>query len=398
MNNPRVLHLATSLGGGAGIAARRIVQSQIDQGMKSHLSATNQSGADITQHESILQKNQVTKYLSKAVTYLQKNVLQKGEHLVTPISVNSIPNLTAKILDIDVIHLHAFYNLLDVEYLIKLSKIAPIAITLHDQRLFTGGCHYSGECQGYKFECNACPQVRPYFRRIPTVQLSKSVRTLKNLKKVKIISPSKWLANMGEQSVALSSESIAVINNPVPNVFQPVNRNRCRNEESFTIGFVSEQLGNPYKGIQVLVDAIDKLPLGFQTKVKFIGRGLTPQLKNVQHVTSEYFADPASMARALQSCDVIVVPSLQDNSPSVISESLMCGVPVIGSEVGGITELLLEFDLPSFEKGNSEQLSEILRQFKPHEFEPATQRKIREKFSPETSAKKHLGIYRDLIA
>jgi glycosyltransferase involved in cell wall biosynthesis len=161
---------------------------------------------------------------------------------------------------------------------------------------------------------------------------------------------------------------------------------------------VSENLGNPYKGIQVFADAIDSLPLSFPAKVKFIGRGSPPDFKSVRHVSSEHIPDSASMVRAIQSCDVIVVPSLQDNSPSVISESLMCGVPVIGSDVGGITELLLEFDLPIFENGKSEQLSDILRNFKPKQFDSTAQRRIREKFSPETSARKHLEIYTDLIA
>jgi len=398
MTNPRVLHLATSLGGGAGIAARRIVQAQVEQGMNSHLSAANQSGAVLAQHESILPKSQGAKYLSKVVTLLQTKVLQNSELLVTPISVNSVKDLSKDIQDTDVIHLHAFYNLLDIEFLSELSQIAPIAITMHDQRLFTGGCHYSGECEGYKFNCIKCPQVRPFFNHIPSAQIFKSMRTVKDLKKMQIISPSQWLANLAEQSAVLSSESIAVISNPVPKVFQPAQNKRSKNNQFLKIGFVSENLGNPYKGIQVFIDAIERLPLSFQAEVKFIGRGLTPQLKRDTPISCEHIRDSSSMAKALQECDVVVVPSLQDNSPSVISESLMCGVPVIGTHVGGISELLIEFNLPGFEKEKPEQLSEILENFNPQEMMNLNQEKIREKFSPETSARKHLEIYKELIS
>lgn len=390
--------MATSLGGGAGIAARRIVQAQVEQGMNSYLSAANQSGAVLARHESILPKSQVTKYSSKAVTFLQTKILQNSELLVTPISVNTVKNLSSQIQDIDVIHLHAFYNLLNIEFLNELSQIAPLAITLHDQRLFTGGCHYSGECEGYKFDCNQCPQVRSFLNHIPSTQLSKSMQTMKNLKKVKIISPSQWLASLAEQSAVLSRESMAVISNPVPNVFQPAQRKGSKNEQALRIGFVSENLGNPYKGIQVLIDALERLPLSFQAEVKFIGRGLTPQLKRPTPISCEHISDSASMAKAIHECDVIVVPSLQDNSPSVISESLMCGVPVIGSKVGGISELLLEFELPSFEKEKPEQLSQILEKFKPLEIGQSTQKRIRDKFSPENSARRHLEIYKDLIS
>jgi glycosyltransferase involved in cell wall biosynthesis len=40
--------------------------------------------------------------------------------------------------------------------------------------------------------------------------------------------------------------------------------------------------------------------------------------------------------------DLLVVPSRQDNSPNVIGEALMSGVRVLGSNVGGIPELMME--------------------------------------------------------
>ena len=71
------------------------------------------------------------------------------------------------------------------------------------------------------------------------------------------------------------------------------------------------------------------------------------------------------MVSEIQKCDVLVVPSIQDNSPSVISESLMCGVPVIGAAVGGITEVLDEFGMQTFEVGNSLALAELICNFVP---------------------------------
>ena len=58
------------------------------------------------------------------------------------------------------------------------------------------------------------------------------------------------------------------------------------------------------------------------------------------------------------------MPSTQDNSPNVILESLMVGTPVVGSQIGGITELLCQFDLPSFQPNDYVELSEIIMNFK----------------------------------
>ena len=42
--------------------------------------------------------------------------------------------------------------------------------------------------------------------------------------------------------------------------------------------------------------------------------------------------------------DLLAVPSRQDNSPNVIGEAFMSGVRVLGSQVGGIPELVRDFD------------------------------------------------------
>lgn len=48
----------------------------------------------------------------------------------------------------------------------------------------------------------------------------------------------------------------------------------------------------------------------------------------------------AAVAKQLQQADVLVHFSDYENLPCVINEALCCGIPVISSEVGGITELI----------------------------------------------------------
>ncbi|RLD83483.1 MAG: glycosyl transferase group 1, partial [Bacteroidetes bacterium] len=51
----------------------------------------------------------------------------------------------------DIIHIHwfnqGFLSLKNLKRLIALNK--PIVWTLHDMWAFTGGCHYSGDCENY---------------------------------------------------------------------------------------------------------------------------------------------------------------------------------------------------------------------------------------------------------
>ena len=42
------------------------------------------------------------------------------------------------------------------------------------------------------------------------------------------------------------------------------------------------------------------------------------------------------------SADVVVQPSIEDNSPNIIIESFACGRPVVGFDVGGVGELICD--------------------------------------------------------
>ena len=66
--------------------------------------------------------------------------------------------------------------------------------------------------------------------------------------------------------------------------------------------------------------------------------------------------------------DVTIVPSLcYENSPGVISESLVANVPVIASDIGGIGELVKDdYNGFTFAPGNEKNLIEVLDHFVSH--------------------------------
>lgn len=397
MRRPKVVHIATSLSGGAGIAARRIVEAQVNAGMKSNLLAANYPGIQLEKHERIIHRRLGSKIRSKSLTYFQTTLVQKGDLLVTTYSSNCTKDWQTLLGNPDVIHIHAFYNLLKLKMLTKLSEIAPLIITMHDQRVFTGGCHYSGNCEGYKSDCLDCPQVNKVFQLAPFKQLNDSRKILNSLPETVIISPSQWLADLARESSILSRNRIEVLNNPVPTIFDSNLEKNKMNNGRLVVGFISENLHNPYKGFNVLIDALDKLPRSFQIEVKFIGKGAIPVFSDNIKASQFHLNSTVEMVKEIQSCDAIIVPSLQDNSPSVISESIMCGVPVIGSRAGGITEILTEFNLPNFEIGNSEQLSKIIVDFDPiQHFQIATDEK-KKRFTYENSALRHLQLYQSIM-
>lgn len=50
--------------------------------------------------------------------------------------------------------------------------------------------------------------------------------------------------------------------------------------------------------------------------------------------------DERLMAMAYSAADVFVIPSLEDNLPNTMIESLLCGTPVVGFPTGGICDVV----------------------------------------------------------
>jgi glycosyltransferase involved in cell wall biosynthesis len=51
-------------------------------------------------------------------------------------------------------------------------------------------------------------------------------------------------------------------------------------------------------------------------------------------------SDEISLATLYAAADVMVVPSRQDNLPNTVVESLACGTPVVGFNIGGMSDMV----------------------------------------------------------
>jgi glycosyltransferase involved in cell wall biosynthesis len=131
--------------------------------------------------------------------------------------------------------------------------------------------------------------------------------------------------------------------------FVPLTRApRNGSREPLRIGFVGTLVW--HKGVHVLLDAVRSLPAssyelkifgdanvfpGYVADLRARAAGLPVEFKGAFDLqrTSEVY----------KQIDVLVVPSLWlENSPLVIHEAFMAGVPVVGARIGGIVDLVQE--------------------------------------------------------
>jgi len=105
------------------------------------------------------------------------------------------------------------------------------------------------------------------------------------------------------------------------------------------------------KGWDLLLDAVANVwPRRHDFRVQIIGEGpledayrrRATELRLDGVVTFLGFRPKSEVASIVRDADLLVLPSRYDNSPCVIGEALSAGVPVVGTAVGGVPELVSE--------------------------------------------------------
>ncbi|AFZ22784.1 glycosyltransferase [Cylindrospermum stagnale PCC 7417] len=130
------------------------------------------------------------------------------------------------------------------------------------------------------------------------------------------------------------------------------------------------------KGLETLIKAFALLNKNVaKTKLLIAGKSLhqgidyqksleqlSTQLGIENHI--EFLGHITNTANLYQVSDVTVLPSLwSEPFGRVVIESMACGTPVVGSRIGGITEILTgKFQNGLFEPGNERNLSDTLNQ------------------------------------
>jgi glycosyltransferase involved in cell wall biosynthesis len=108
---------------------------------------------------------------------------------------------------------------------------------------------------------------------------------------------------------------------------------------------------SPVKGVQYLIRAMkqvhDTIP---DARLIIIGSGrergmleaLSTELGIQEYVQFRGEVPHESVLSFMQQADVFVLPSLSEGFPMVIVEALACGLPVVGSRVGGMPEIITD--------------------------------------------------------
>ncbi len=250
----------------------------------------------------------------------------------------------------DIIHLHnlhdSYINLSMLFSYIKKHNV-PTVWTLHDCWAFTGQCpHFTiVKCDKWKAGCHNCPQYKEYPASLydntkKMWQLKKKWFT--GVKNMTIVTPSEWLAGLARESY-LKQYPIEVINNGIDlNVFKPTHSNFREQYgipgDKYIVLGVSFAWGYR-KGLDCFVEMAEKL--GEQYQIVLVGTDDEID-KNLPHniISIHRTQNQKELAEIYSAAEVFVMPTREENYPTVNMEAIACGTPVVTFDTGGSPEML----------------------------------------------------------
>lgn len=313
----------------------------------------------------------------------------------------------------DIVHLHwvnsGFLSINDI------AKIkSTIVWSMHDNWLYTGGCHVSHSCFNFQNKCGNCPKLDSTFdydlsRLIYNRKLSVMNKIPSN--KLHFVALSKWIGEQAATSKIMSKFTINNFPNPInTSLFTKRDKLFCRkllNLNSSGKKFVLFGALNPFsdynKGFHLLQQVV-RLLSDYDITFLVIGGGTeTVDLgENIDIINLGKFSDDLSLTIALSAADLFISPSLQENLSNSIMESLACGTPVVAFNTGGNSDLIIhrkngylanKFEIEDFSKG----IVEILYNSEYEVISNFSKKNVIDNFSEEVVIPKYIQYYNSLL-
>lgn len=307
-----------------------------------------------------------------------------------------------------IVHLHSIIGGITFSVLpvIKKYKI-PVVITLHDFRLLCPASHF---WNGKSKICEMCVKGKYYKCILNNCSPEGKVRSvaiaaesyLRDLlfPYSKLIDRFIFVSKFSKQKFLSANTSIESKSYLIYN---------------FTHNFeLNNEIGNyflyfgrlePEKGIETLVNAFQKLQ---NIKLKIAGIGtLFDKIKKMNLPNVELLGQQNRLEinEVIQKSSFVILPSeCYENNPMSIVESFAMGKPVIGSNHGGIVELINNGKNGfQFENGNQYGLTELIIKCSKMDIEEYQKLSknaylfAKENFTPETYYNKLIKVYEDAL-
>lgn len=343
--------------GGAAIAANRLMEALKKNGVSAKMIVRDRQ----TDKISVVAVKQQSWRLAlnflweRGIIFLSNGFSRKNLFQIDIANTGTDITTMPEFQQADVVHLHwvnqGFLSLDNIDKILRSGK--KIVVTMHDQWYFTGVCHYSGDCLNYRDQCRNCPLIRGRVKKDISWKVFNRKRRMYANADITFVGCSQWIAGLARTATLFQGKKVVSIPNAINmDVFHPEDKALARQSlglpsDRRLLLFGSQRITDERKGFKYLVEACEHIHRNYPEWTDKIGIVVVgAKSETIDSMLPfpvyavDYVSDEKSMVEIYNAVDLYVTPSLQDNLPNTIVESMACGVPCVGFRVGGIPEMI----------------------------------------------------------
>ncbi|MGL6338393.1 MAG: glycosyltransferase, partial [Waterburya sp.] len=167
-----------------------------------------------------------------------------------------------------------------------------------------------------------------------------------------IVTPSNWLAKCAQSSSLFKNLPIKVIGYGInPQIYQPHPTQLARKilnlpqDKKIILFGALNSTQDQRKGFPLLLSALKNLQhLESSEQIELVIFGASAPVNPIDFGFKTHyigkFNDDISLSLLYAAADVFVAPSLQDNLPNTVLESIFCGIPCVAFNIGGMPDMI----------------------------------------------------------
>ena len=412
----------TDSGGGAPLACMRLLKAlelqQVDVNMLVQVKKSTEPRVKTIGINTISRLRARFNFLYERLPFIIFKAKKKALRFAfSTADIGSDISHQPDILNADILHIHwtngGFLSVENLKHLVNTGR--PVVWTLHDMWAFTGGCHYSGECNHFIKHCGNCWMLRyPGECDISFEGWIKKKDLLISANEIVFVTCSNWLAGVAKTSSLLRNFRIETIPNPIDTeIFAVKNKIAARakwniDPLSKVILFGAANITDRRKGLAYLVEALNdlksKYPETKNTEIVIFGKNKSFDVRLLPFKVYELgiINSQNDLADIYSLADVFVTPAIEDNLPNTVMESLACGTPVVAFNTGGIPDMVVHKEngyLADYKSAAdlAAGINYILNSDRTNELSANARKKVLDNFSNEIVALKYMAVYQSVL-
>lgn len=347
--------------GGAAIACQRLFFALLKAGVDVKMLVNEKKSnhprvISLSEGAFNKRKQQVLHGLERFTVFARNGFTKEG------LFASSLANFSADIsqhpavLEADVLHLHWInQGMLSIKNIEKLAATGkPIVWTMHDMWNMLSVEHYAYYCNctvPHEADCSYLQKMDPRHKNATYFYRKEA---LYKKAKIHFVTCSQWLKRVALQSYLMKDQIIEAIPNPIDiTAFSPQSKIAARQhfhlpEDKKLVLFGAMNVAHKEKGLPHLVEAAHYLYQQFpeereQIELLILGKStdvIPDDMFPFKIHRIGFLSEAENISKIYNAADLFVTPSLMDNLPNTIMESMACGTPCVGYHVGGIPEMI----------------------------------------------------------